>query len=116
MSTDGAQPQIMAVADWLALGERLFGADNDRWRFKCPACKLVMSMHKARALPDEERAKLRSGGWQIESECVGRYLADVNCNWCAYGLFRGPYFVALSDGHRTPVFGFDDDAALESVT
>lgn len=99
------QPQTMTAAEWYALGEKLFGSEVN-WRFTCPHCSNVMSLEKARALPAEQLARLRSGKWSIESECIGRYVA-AGCNWAAYGLFSGPFFVTRPNGKRTPVFGFD---------
>jgi hypothetical protein len=101
------QPQTITEAAWNALGAKLFGAEMDRWRFTCPHCGNVMSLHKARGMPPDELAALRTGTWSIESECIGRYLTGVGCDWAAYGLFSGPFFVTRSDGKRTPVFGFD---------
>lgn len=99
------QPQTMPEAEWRSLGERLFGADPARWRFKCPTCGTVMSIEIARGFTDDEKARLR-GSWSIEQECVGRYLPGKGCDWCAYGLFSGPHFVVRGD-KKTPVFGFD---------
>jgi hypothetical protein len=101
------QPQTMTEVDWNALGERLFGADLSRWRFRCPTCSHVMSIDKARAMPQYDVARLRSRRWNIEQECIGRYLPGQGCNWCAYGLFSGPFFVERGNGKKTPVFGFD---------
>jgi hypothetical protein len=99
------QPQIMTEEEWRALGERLFGADLACWRFRCPTCGVVMSIDMARSFSDDEKERLR-GRWSIEQECIGRYLPGRGCNWCAYGLFRGPHFVVRGD-KKTPVFGFD---------
>lgn len=99
------QPTTMTEEDWRSLGERIFGANMDQWRFKCPTCANVMSMEKARAMPEETKAKLRNR-WSIEQECVGRYLTGQGCDWCAYGLFSGPFFVRRGE-KTTPVFGFD---------
>lgn len=100
------QPQVMTEPEWRALGERLFGEDLSRWRFTCPTCGMVMSIEKARSMPDDDKGKLRAG-WAIEQECVGRYLTGQGCDWCAYGLFRGPFFVQRANGKNSPVFGFD---------
>lgn len=99
------QPQKMDEADWKALGAKLFGADLDRWAFVCPHCGNVMSIAKARELSDVEVATLRRG-WRMEQECVGRYLSTAGCDWAAYGLFSGPFFVVRGGGDTTPVFGF----------
>jgi hypothetical protein len=104
------QQQTMAEAEWQALGQSLFGDDLTKWRFRCPTCDSVMSIERARALPPEQLAKLRASKWNIEQECVGRYI-DAGCNWCAYGLFSGPFFVVRDSGNKTPVFGFDTSGA-----
>jgi len=104
-----AQPQTMTESEWKALGEKLFGADMNLWRFKCPHCGNVMSMVKARAMTEEQKVALRRG-WSIEQECIGRYV-DAGCNWCAYGLFSGPHFVVRANGDKTPVFAFDAGGA-----
>ncbi len=100
------QPQTMTEDEWNALGLKLFGTETSAWRFKCPRCSNVMSIEKALALSAEQLARLRSGEWAIESECIGRYI-DLGCNWAAYGLFSGPFFVVRADGRKTPTFGFD---------
>jgi hypothetical protein len=107
------QPQSMTEAEWRAFGERLFGPDLDNWRFKCPTCGHVMSICVARDLSPEQKTKLRAGR-SVEQECVGRYVDELGCNWCAYGLFSGPFFVEREGGGRTPVFGFDIEPALGS--
>jgi hypothetical protein len=101
-----SQPQTMPESEWRTLGERLFGADEAAWRFVCPHCRRVSSVAAARALPDEDKVRLRKG-WDPVSECVGRYIARLGCDWAAYGLFSGPFFVERASGSKTPVFGFD---------
>lgn len=103
------QPQVMTEAAWRELGEQLFGADLASWRFRCPTCENVMSITKVHGLSDADKAKLRAAGWVIEQECIGRYLDGHGCDWCAYGLFKGPFFVMRED-RKTPVFGFDTGA------
>lgn len=36
--SDFTQPQIMIEQEWRELGERLFDANTDQWRFRCPHC------------------------------------------------------------------------------
>jgi hypothetical protein len=100
------QPQDMTEAEWKALGERLFGPDIKGWRFRCPTCNNVWSYAKADTFAEEQKAKLRAN-WHVEQECVGRYIDGAGCDWCAYGLFSGPFFVVRDGGRKTPVFGFD---------
>jgi hypothetical protein len=100
------QQQTMTEPEWQALGKALFGDDLTKWRFRCPTCGTVMSIEKARTMPAEQLAKLRESKWSVEQECIGRHV-DAGCDWCAYGLFSGPFFVVRDGGNKTPVFGFD---------
>lgn len=94
--------------EWFKRGEELYGKAHEKWRFKCPRCGNVMSIEKAKtAFSNEERATLKEKDWRIEQECVGRHIQGVGCDWCAYGLFRGPDFVKRKDGSESAVFPFD---------
>jgi hypothetical protein len=100
------QRQTMTEPEWQALGRSLFGDDLTGWRFRCPTCGSVMSIEKARAMPVDQLAKLLASKRSVEQECVGRHI-DAGRDWCAYGLFSGPFFVVRGSGSKTPVFGFD---------
>lgn len=98
-------------AEWTAKGEALFGPDRERWVFRCPSCGNEMSIARARA----EFPALRGSGWAPHQECIGRYI-DVpaahgkrgRCDWCAYGLIRGPWVVVRTvDGKETEVAVFE---------
>lgn len=88
---------------WRAKGVELFGDDMSKWRFQCPACGGVASVEIAK----KDFPTVEGAGWHPESECIGRYLPKGNCDWCAYGLIRGPLFVARPNGARTPIFDFE---------
>lgn len=92
---------------WNAKGRELFGDDQAKWRFVCPACGNVMSIEKAREELKDRLPALRAGKYAIEQECVGRHMPGVGCNWAAYGLLHGPLFVKREGGNETPVFDFD---------
>lgn len=89
----------MTETEWKALGEELYGEDHMAWEFSCPSCHTMLSGNSQL----ENKAKLK--GWQPYSECIGRYLPNVGCDWAAYGLFSGPRMVE-SDGDKIPVFYF----------
>lgn len=109
------QQHTMDESEWNDLGRRLFGDDRTQWRFRCPTCGNVMSIEIARTMPAEQLAKLRESKWSIEQECIGRYV-DAGCDWSAYGLFSGPFFVVVrGSGNKTPVFGFDSGSAEEAT-
>ena len=101
----------LAQEDWEHKGVELFGPEKENWRFACPACGTVASIAIAR----EKWPQLRGSGWAPHQECVGRYGIDVKtssnparrCDWCAYGLFRGPVVVNTVDGKEIGVFDFD---------
>lgn len=110
-------------AEWIAKGEELFGPDRERWVFRCPACGNEMSIARARA----EFPQLRGSGWAPESECIGRYfdvpaaqvarpgVTSRRCDWCAYGLFRGPWVVVRAKtGTETAVFEFGAPRGAEA--
>lgn len=84
---------MITKAEWEAKGKELFGEDRANWAFVCPSCGNAMSIARARA----EFPALKGRGWQPESECIGRYLPDVGCDWCSYGLFKGPLIVDTGD-------------------
>ena len=88
--------------------ERRFGPDPKRWAFICPSCKDVAC---AQDFIDADRDPNRVG-----QECIGRSLGALNCeqpkggykgrgcDWCAYGLFRGPMFVVTPNGNEIASF------------
>lgn len=91
-------------ATWEAKGEQLFGTNKEDWRFVCPACGHVASIAKIRA----ELPELKGKRWAPGQECVGRFTDKVDCDWCAYGLFRGPLVItAANDGREVPYFDFE---------
>lgn len=44
----------VSQADWLAEGEKLFGTDPRKWKFKCPNCGHVQSMEDFIELRNEK--------------------------------------------------------------
>ena len=99
-------------AEWEAEGEELFGPDKEGWIFVCPQCGSEMSIARARA----EFPALKGSGWNPSSECIGRYLPGVGCDWAAYGLFRGPLFVDIGDGSEVSAFDFAGKPFTGKVT
>jgi hypothetical protein len=110
----------ISVADWNAEGERRFGPDRFKWRFRCPICAHVAS-------PEDFR-KFKNAGANPNSatqECIGRYLpknkclaafgenADSSvkqpCDYAGYGLIRvSPVEVESPDGTKSECFAFAD--------
>jgi hypothetical protein len=83
------------------------------WAFECPHCGDVATGQDFRTALAENPRMGRDGQPITAStlpgqECIGRTLgtlsrevtkwAGLGCNWCAYGLFRGPVQVTSEEG------------------
>lgn len=92
----------------VAMATKRFSADPLRWAFVCPQCKDVATAADFKAAGADPN--------RIGQECIGRSLgalsggptgdggrtrASRGCDWCAYGLFGGPWFVTISDEKGT---------------
>jgi hypothetical protein len=103
----------MTVLEWRQLGIKLFGVEEDEWRFVCPGCGHVQAIKDFRpyatqgATPDSAR-----------QECIGRYTGGRSwlfdggpgpCDYAGYGLFGlSPVVVVKPDGKEVQCFHFDD--------
>lgn len=65
--------------EWLALGEKLFGKNFEKWKFKCPKCGNVASGQEFKNADQNPNA--------MYCECIGRHVKGKGCDWAAYGLF-----------------------------
>lgn len=109
----------LTQAELLAEARERFGDDPLKWAFVCPSCGDVANgADFSKALAERPR-KNRSGEDVIASdvvgqECIGRTLGALEtsddkytghgCTWTAYGLFRGPWEIALPSGRTA--YGF----------
>lgn len=103
---------VMSKAEWLALGEKLFGPDFKQWRFVCPSCGHVQSV--ADFEPFAEQGATPSSAY---FNCIGRYdgHGDVPlftkpgpCNYTSGGLFCfSPVLVVDEEGKEHRAFAFD---------
>jgi hypothetical protein len=100
--TTTASHRNLTQAELLAEARERFGDNPLDWAFRCPNCGDVAT---ARDFPDGQKE-------HIGQECVGRHRgaldgpgrAERGCDWCAYGLFRGPWIVTMTDGHEIGSF------------
>jgi hypothetical protein len=101
----GQSDSVIPLAEWQEEMERCGKLDC---KFVCPRCELASSPNdfKGLGVTPERAAK----------ECIGRHTQERGCDWAAYGLFRGPAFVALPDGAVTPVFEFAPDQSVSGVS
>lgn len=99
----------------LAEASERFGKDPMGWAFKCPRCADVATGQDFKnALADHPR-KHTNGEKVLPTdifgqECLGRTLpkGGRGCDWAAYGLFRGPWEIVMSDGRSMWCFPLAD--------
>ena len=87
--------------EWLAEGAKLFGANFEDWKFKCPKCGNVAYGK------DFKDAGVNPNA--MYCECIGRHVKGKGCDWAAYGLFD--ICTVHVDGH--PVFEFAAEKSVE---
>lgn len=113
----------LTQAELVAEATERFGGDPLKWAFTCPSCGDVANGEDFRqALKDYPRTNLRTDKAVIASdivgqECIGRTLGALDkrrtysgrgCDWAAYGLFAGPWTIALPNGHAMHAFPLAD--------
>lgn len=92
---------------WIAKGTELFGPDASKWRFICPACKVVRTSDDYRPYKDKGAEPD-----DVYCKCLGRFTGGRKgphkCDWAAFGLFRGPNIVK-HEGEEYACFMFDGE-------
>jgi hypothetical protein len=102
-----------SVEDWKKEGERRFGSDVMKWKFKCPMCGHIASVEDFKVAGAEDPAN------SAYEECIGRYTGKGSpkegdasgCNWAAYGLFgipKGGTYVFTGPEQGAHIFDFAD--------
>lgn len=112
---DGDGNKVYESLDaWKAEGERRFGADIRKWKFKCPMCGHVA------AVEDFIKLKVKDPANSAYEECIGRYTGkgspkegdSSGCNWAAYGLLgipKGGVFVFTGPEQGAHIFDFAEE-------
>jgi hypothetical protein len=115
---------------------RRFGPSPNNWAFQCPICNDVATGADWKSAlieagltgpddgPDDEAPNAAD---YLGQECIGRVLGALRgtvedgqkykgrgCDWCAYGLFRGPWFIILPDGREVGSFPIAPELNLVS--
>jgi hypothetical protein len=108
-----------------------FGDNPLDWAFRCPHCGDVATGNDFSEALAKHPRKNRDGSATMTSdiigqECIGRTLgalkgpagtsggrgeAPRGCDWCAYGLFPGPWEIVLPGGRSMHAFPLADAAA-----
>lgn len=122
-SIEGPELKEILLKDWLAEGERLFGADMKLWKWKCSHCGHVQSIADFLELKKLGIIKKEVDvGRLVYYSCIGRFdtripKEDVGtlwdkkqkspCNYTLGGLFKfANTFVISESGEKIPVFEF----------
>jgi hypothetical protein len=111
----------LTQAELVTEAKAAFGDDPKTWAFRCPRCNDV-------ATPRDFEDAGADPYWAGQ-ECIGRHLGALSgtpttdsgkarakrgCDWAAYGLFRGPWFVTMPDGKEIPGFPLATPEAVAS--
>jgi hypothetical protein len=99
-----------------------FGDDPANWAFVCPRCGDVASAADFRVALSETGRADESASDHLGQICIGRILGALDrwtvdgtrasrktyagrgCDWCAFGLFRGPMIVVTPEGNELYAF------------
>jgi hypothetical protein len=83
-------------AELLEEAQKRFGPEPRFWKFECPTCFDVSCA--------QDWLDLGLDPKHLGQDCIGRFLGALKkpkptnergCDWCAYGLFSGPWTVIL---------------------
>lgn len=88
--------------------KKRFGDDTSKWAFECPRCGDIATSGDFKPFVSSG-----FGSELLGQECIGRHLGALSkkyascedymkkggrgCDWTAYGLFRGPWFIIVAD-------------------
>lgn len=116
--------KLIPLKDWLAEGERLFGADMTQWKWKCSHCRHVQSIADFLELKKLGIIKAEKDvGRLVYHSCIGRFDTRIPekdigtiwdkkspCNYTLGGLFCfAKTFVISESGEKIPVFEFAEE-------
>jgi len=111
--------RTLTQAELCAEAAERFGSNPLDWAFRCPSCGDVATGQDFSEALAERPRKNRDGeavtaSDVIGQECIGRTLGALSvpakkykghgCDWCAYGLFPGPWTVVLPNGKTMHCF------------
>lgn len=126
----GPETRHLTQAELRAEARERFGDDPRLWAFRCPNCGDVANgADFSRALaahPVERNDGTRIiASDLIGQECIGRRLGVLRrgapytgrgCDWTAYGLFHGPWFITLPNGREVGSFPLAPVSAARSLS
>lgn len=100
----------MTSKEWNAEGERLFGPDKKKWKFKCVNCGHVQSIE------DCQKLGVKDPQNYVYFSCIGRFIEGCKgelgnkkspCNYTLGGLFNlAELEIIDEEGGKHSVFEF----------
>lgn len=108
----------LTQAELVAEATARFGADPLNWAFLCPSCGDVADgrdfSEALAAHPRDRKGEPVIASDLVGQECIGRALGALEkgrgkytgrgCDWVAYGLFSGPWEIAMPNGRTASAF------------
>lgn len=108
----GNKRRQMTLAEYKGEGERLFGNDVAKWKYRCARCGEVQTLQDFIDAGLTERE-----AWKyIAFSCIGRFVEGRGCDWTLGGLFQIHTLEVIDEEakiHRRFEFA---DADLTTVT
>jgi len=112
VKTVGGAAVTMTLDEWNKKGEKLFGPDKKKWRFKCPCCGNVQMVKDF-----EPFAEMGAEPNDVTCNCIGRWTHPDNtinsgkcpCNYTSGGLFCFNKTIILHEDKKIPVFEFSEE-------
>lgn len=98
MSSENPPERYQFTRDELhAMAVERFGPNPQNWAFKCPMCGDVAIAADFPSPGSDHLGQICVGRLTHQPEAVDGHPANSSrgCNWCAFGLFRGPWLITL---------------------
>jgi hypothetical protein len=93
--------RTISLEDWQKEGEKLFGKDMKKWKFKCPQCKGIQTLQEFIEIGVEKPENV------FFYSCIGRFIEDRGCDWSLGGLLQiHKTEVIVENEKKIPVFEF----------
>lgn len=87
--TERPRPQsavAMTMKEFETEGEKRFGKDKKKWKFRCPSCKTQQSFEDFQKFTHLKNDDIQGF---LGFSCIGRYAEKkVGCDWSLGGLFQ----------------------------
>lgn len=103
---------------WSLEGEKRYGPDRKKWKFRCPVCGNIASA--------EDYFSIGAPADAVGFSCIGRWSRSCDraykfdatkdsgpCDYSGGGLFRLNPITVVHNGEKTQFFDFEDPIKME---